>query len=90
MREAQEERERMKRMAHTGIPPPRREEERYGPLAQNPDGNERFRKDRSVWYEHATGESLAGASLAEQRERVDVPARAWRAYGDGRAGKKAM
>ena len=31
--EEREERERMERMARAGIPPPRLEEERYGPLA---------------------------------------------------------
>ena len=59
-------------MARAGIPPPHREEERYGPLAQNPEGDEAFRKDRCVWYEHITGESLEGLSLTEQWQWVDV------------------
>ena len=45
--------------------------ERYGPLANNVEGDEAFRKDRAVWYEHVTGESLDGLSLMEQWERVD-------------------
>ena len=53
-REEREERDRLERMARAGIPPPRRDEERYGPLAQNPEGDETFRKDRRVWYEHVT------------------------------------
>jgi hypothetical protein len=48
----------------------------------------RIRKDRCVWYENVTGESLEGVSLTEQWQRVDVLARGWRAYGDGRAGKQ--
>ena len=83
-REEQDERERMERMARAGIPPPCRDDERYGPLAQNPEGDEAFRKDRRVWYEHVTGESFEGVSLTEQWQRVDVLARAWRAYSDGR------
>ena len=31
-----------------------------------------------MWYEHVTGDSLDGLSLAEQRERVDVIARRFR------------
>ena len=38
-----------------------------------------------MWYEHVTGDSLDGLSLAEQRERVDVIARRFRVYNDGRA-----
>jgi len=33
-----------------------------------------------VWYEHVTGDSLDGLSLAEQRERVDVIERGDSAY----------
>ena len=62
-------------------------EARYGPLANNPEGDDRFRKDRAVWYEHVTGESLEGLSLTEQWQRVDVLARGWRAYSDGRSAK---
>ena len=47
--------------------------------------NEAFHKDRAVWYEHVTGDSLDGLSLAEQMERVDVIARRFRVYNDGRA-----
>ena len=71
-REGREERERMERMARAGFLPPRREEERYGPLAHNPEGDEAFRKDRRVWYEHVTGESFEGVSLTEQWQRVEV------------------
>ena len=56
----------------------------YGPLANNVEGDEAFRKDRAVWYEHVTGESLDGLSLMEQWERVDVIARRFRTYSDGR------
>ena len=87
-REEREHRERQERMARAGIPPPRRDNERYGPLAQNPEGDEAFRKDRRVWYEHVTGESLQGVSLSEQWQRVDVLARGWRAYSDGRSNKQ--
>ena len=38
-----------------------------------------------MWYEHVTGEPLQGLTLAEQWERVDVIARRFRAYSDGRA-----
>ena len=85
-REEREERERMERMARAGIPPPRRDDARYGPLAQNPNGDEAFRKDRRAWYEHVTGESFEGVCLTEQWERVDVLARGWRAWGSGRQG----
>ena len=44
--------------------PPYRDDERYGPLASNPTGDEDYRKDRAVWYEHMTGQSLDGLSLA--------------------------
>ena len=79
--EEREHRERLERMARANIPPPRREDERYGALADNAEGDEDFRTDRTVWYE---GESLEGLSLAEQRECVDVIARRFRAYNDGR------
>ena len=58
------------------------------PQAQ--DGDEAFRKDRRAWYEHATGETLEGLSLAEQWRRVDVLGRSWRAYGDGQHGKQKV
>ena len=38
--------------------------------SQNPEGDEAFRKDRRVWYEHVTGESFEGVSLTEQWQRV--------------------
>ena len=72
---------------HANIPPPRRDETRFGSLANNSDGDEAFRKDRAVWYEHVTGESLNGLPLTEQWERVDVIARRFRAYSDGRANR---
>ena len=87
--EERENHERVERMARAGIPPPRRDHDRYGSLAQNPEGDEAFRKDRRAWYEHVTGESFEGVSLSEQWERVDRLARGWRAYSDGRTGKQA-
>jgi hypothetical protein len=87
-REEQEWREREARMMRVDKSPPRRDDERYGPLAQNAQGDENFRKDRAVWYEGLTGESLDGLSLTEQWERADVLARRWRAYGDGRTNKR--
>ena len=45
---------------------PRRGDERYGVLAQNPEGDEAFRKDRRAWYQHVTGESLDGNSVTQQ------------------------
>ena len=59
-------------------PPPHREEARYGPLAKNPAGDDKFRKDRAAWYERTTGQKLTG-SLAEQNERCDAVARGFRA-----------
>ena len=86
-REKRENLERHDRMTRAGIPPPRCADERYGPLAQNFEGDEKFRQDRCVWFQHVTGESLEGLSLAEQWQRVDVLARGWRAYSDGRTGR---
>ena len=74
-------------MQRAGIPPPRRDDQRYGQIEQNPKGDEAFRKDRRAWYEHVTGESLEGVSLAEQWQRADVLGRAWRVYSDGRDGR---
>lgn len=85
VRADEREREREERRARTGGPPPHRDEERYGPLAHNPEGDEAFRSDRRAWYERATGESLAGVSLAEQWQRADAYARRFRVYSDGRA-----
>ena len=79
-REDREHRERLERMARANIPPPRRDETRFGSLANNSDGDEAFRKDRAVWYERVTGESLDGLPLIEQWVRVDVIARRFRAY----------
>jgi hypothetical protein len=59
-------------------PPPHREDKCYGPLASNPNGDEKFRKDRAAWYERTTGQKLSG-SLAEQNEKCDVLARGFRA-----------
>ena len=74
-REERELHDRLERMARANIPPPRREDERYGPLANNPQGDEAFRQDRAVWYVHVTGESIEELSLTEQWQRVDVIAR---------------
>jgi hypothetical protein len=89
-RTERERREREERMARAGAPPPRRDDPRYGPLANNAEGDAAFRKDRSVWYEHVTGQSLEGMSLTEQWQHVDTLARrSWRAYSDGRPGKSS-
>merc|ERR1712093_284794 len=72
-------------MTRANLPPPHRDDARYAPLASNAAGDEAFRKDRAVWYEHVTGESLDGLSVAEQWERVDAVARRFREYTDGRA-----
>ena len=83
--ERREERERLERMTRANLPPPHRDDARYAPLVSNAAGDEAFRKDRAVWYEHVTGESLDGLSVAEQWERVDAVARRFREYTDGRA-----
>ena len=72
-------------MRHTNDRPPHRDDERYGPLADNPVGDEDFRADRALWYENVTGESLDGLSLAEQWQLCDAVARRFRAYSDSRA-----
>jgi hypothetical protein len=61
-REEREECERMKRMVRTGIPPPQRDDKRYGPLAQNPDGDAAFRKDRCALYERQGKQPAASDS----------------------------
>ena len=85
-----EHHERLERMARANIPPPYREDTCYGPLASNTTGDDAFRKDRAVWYEHVTGESLDGLSLTAQWERVDVIARRFRDYNDGRAPRQIV
>ena len=62
---------------------PRREHVKYG-LRGDAEGDERFRKDREVWYERFTGRSIAEVSLHEQNELCDVIARRFREYTDGR------
>jgi len=84
-----EQAERVERLAQSGVPPPHRDDSRYGPTAQNPAGDEAFRADRAVWYEQVTGQSLEGLSLTEQWEAVDVVARRFRHYSDGRPHKQA-
>ena len=49
----------------------------YGPLANNPDGDRLFRRDRALWYESITGEPLTG-TLTERWEKADVLARSFR------------
>ena len=49
----------------------------YGPLANNPDGDRAFRKDRAVWYESVTHQRLTG-TVTEQWEKVDAVARSFR------------
>lgn len=68
------------------VPPPYRDEKKYGPRADNSRGDEKFRVDRASWYEDVTGESLQGLDLTEQWQRVDKIARVFRAdTRDGRA-----
>ena len=71
-------------------PPPYREEARYGPLANNSMGDQKFRKDRAAWYERTTGQKLTG-SLARQNELCDTVARGFRADNtrSGRPGPSA-
>ena len=64
-------------------PPPRREHSTYGARGDI-EGDESFRADRVLWYEHFTGDSIQGLSLTEQWEAVDVVARRFRPYSDGR------
>ena len=87
--EEREWRERMERMARDNIPPPYREDSRYGPRSNNQEGDDRFHKDREVWYEHVTGDSIEGLGLTEQCERVDSIARRFREYTDGRSERVA-
>ena len=69
-------------------PPPYRDDPTYGPRAGNPDGDQRFRQDRMLWFERFTGESLEDVPLAEQWQRADWVARAFRAHTrDGRPGR---
>ena len=82
-----EEREWLKRMARANIPPPQRRDAHYGPVANNPEGDDEFRRDRAVWYEHVTGETLERLRLTEQWDRVDVIARRFREYTDGRSAR---
>ena len=50
------------------------------------EGDELFRKNRALWYEHVTGDSLIGLSLADQRGRASSGrAGIFRAYTDGRS-----
>ena len=60
------------------VPRPRRDNVAvYGPLANNPEGDRAFRKDRAMWYESITGQRLTG-TLTEQWEEADVLARSFR------------
>ena len=69
-------------------PPPYRDDPMYGPRAGNSDGDARFRKDRMLWFERFTRESLEDVPLAEQWQRADRAARAFRAHTrDGRPGR---
>jgi hypothetical protein len=77
--------QRMSRVQQPREPPPLRDDPPYGPRANNPQGDERFRLDRMAWFERVTGESLEGVSLTQQWQRVDSVARAFRA--DTRAGR---
>ena len=61
------------------VPQPHRDDvDLYGPLANNPDGDRLFRRDRALWYESITGQPLTG-TLTEQWEKADVLARSFRA-----------
>ena len=64
-------------------PPPRREQEKYGPRG-DAAGDAIFRKDREAWYQRYTGRSIADISLQEQNEVCDAIARRFREYTDGR------
>ena len=46
------------------IPPPRRAS--YGPVANNPEGDENFRDARGRWYEDVTGDSIEGLDVSAQ------------------------
>ena len=81
------ERERRLERQRAAGPPPRREHVKYG-LRGDAEGDERFRKDREVWYERFTGRSIAEVSLHEQNELCDVIARRFREYTDGRVWKE--
>ena len=70
--EKREQRERLERMRRANIPPPYREDARYGALTNNSSGNETFHKDRAVWYEHVTGDSLDGLSASLSRESASI------------------
>ena len=60
------------------IPRPFREDvARYGPVANNPKGDQLFRKDRAVWYESITHEPLTGTPT-EQWAKADRLARSFR------------
>ena len=48
------------------------EDARYGALTNNSSGNETFHKDRAVWYEHVTGDSLDGLSASLSRESASI------------------
>ena len=61
------------------IPQPHREDVAvYGPLANNPEGDKAFRKDRALWYQSIKGERALTGTLAEQWEKADVLARSFR------------
>ena len=63
---------------HPAMSQPRREDKDvYGPLANNPEGDRMFRKDRALWYESVKGEPLTG-TLTEQWEKADVLGRSFR------------
>ena len=71
-------------------PPPYREESRYGPLANNPAGDDKFHRDRAAWYRRSTGHELTGTPT-EQHALCHELARPFRADNtrSGRSGKAA-
>ena len=60
------------------IPQPHRKDVgMYGPMANNPEGDRLFRRDRALWYESITGQPLTG-TLTDRWEKADVLARPFR------------
>lgn len=81
-------RKRLEQVQEQKVPPPLRDDPKYGQRSANPRGDERFRADRVSWFQSVTGESLEGLSLAEQWQRAHRVARAFRAdTRDGRPGR---
>ena len=67
---------RMERAQERG-PPPWRDDPRYGPRANNPEGDARFRDDRAEWYQAIMGEPLPN-DLKQQWRLCHAVARRYR------------